>query len=185
MTMIANIATLQPNVTRDEAIRAFSGRVATPWRFVRAARPLRSLAELYVPFTLFQATIRHRNTIDVRLLAADRFSGGLDPFMFDVALDRSTLVTVASRNRLDCVLSVDEVKKSLATKLQRVMFQKGFFKVSGLEIEITPIIEEFYMPYWLGFFGSGTRASIKILDATRRVYEGNKFRAGVEEWLRR
>ena len=183
MTLTANIATLRANVTREEAVRSFADHGSAAWRLIHAVRPLRSVAELYVPFTLFQVTVRHRQTTDTRLLAADRFSGALDPFMFDAPLDRASLVTVASRNRLECSLSVDQVKTSLATKLQRVMFQKGFFKVSGLEIKITPLIEEFYMPYWIGFFGSGTRASLKILDATRRVYEGNKFRSGVEEWL--
>jgi hypothetical protein len=163
-------------------MRSFSERYSGAWWTIRGGGPLRSVAELFVPFTLFEATIRHRGTTDVRLLAVDRFCGLLDPFMFDEPPSEK-LESVKSRNRLDCVLSQEQAEEVLTTKLQRLFFQKGFFKVSGLEMNLVPLMPEIYMPYWLGLFGSGARASIKIIDATRRVHEGNKLRMGVEEWL--
>ena len=152
-----------------------------PWR-TSGTHLLRSVAELYVPFTLFRVTMRRRDACDSRLLAVDRFCGKFDPFTFDEVPQGPALMLLETRNRLDHVLSEDQAAKELTTKLQRMLFQKGFFKVDNAQCHLSPVAD-FYMPYWLGFFGSGARASLKIIDATRGVYEGNKLRNAVEEWL--
>jgi hypothetical protein len=183
MTTSETNLSLRPNVTRGEAIHAFASRGLRNWRMVQKLSPLRSVAELYVPFRLFRTAIQHRDTNDVRWLAADLFTGALDPFTFDEVPGDARFVPVTSRNRLECSLDSRQVESALATKLQRTLFQCGFFRVGGLNIRMEPAIDIFYMPYWIGLFGAGDRASIEVLDATRRRFEGNKFRAGIRKWL--
>jgi hypothetical protein len=171
---------LKMNVSREEAIAAFE-----PNRLVRWAgtRPLRSVAELYVPFRLYQVVTRRGNTSDTRWMALDMLFGGLDPFTFAAVPGESEMVSVTTRNRPDPRLEDEAARSILRTKVQRVLFQTGFFRMAALDIEITPVIDELHMPYWVGLFGAGSKASIKVLDATRRVMEGAKFRHYVSEWL--
>ena len=55
--------------------------------------------------------------------------------------------------------------------------------MSGLEITATPLENELFIPYWLGFRGSGENASVTVLDAVRRRFEGAKVRRIVETWI--
>jgi hypothetical protein len=55
--------------------------------------------------------------------------------------------------------------------------------MKNLDIQLEPVIDCLHMPYWIGFFGANETASIQILDATRRVMEGNKLRRFIYEWL--
>ena len=57
---MARIRSLKPNVTRDEAIEQFSrDRVLGPLQSA-AFGPLRSVAEFYIPFHLFQVEVLNR-----------------------------------------------------------------------------------------------------------------------------
>ena len=65
------ICSLKPNVTHEEAISQFTAQGAT--RLIRAltAGPLRSVAELYLPFRIFRARIVNRGKLEERLVAID------------------------------------------------------------------------------------------------------------------
>src|SRR5207249_7874241 len=74
--MCANpIRILQPNVTQEEALRAFSsaGASALYWR-IRSG-PLRRIADVYVPYFLFCVKC---TAMPPRLLAMDAVDGSLD-----------------------------------------------------------------------------------------------------------
>jgi hypothetical protein len=55
--------------------------------------------------------------------------------------------------------------------------------MSNLAITATPLAEELFVPYWLGFRGSDRNARVAVIDAVRRKFEGAKVRRLVENWL--
>ena len=68
---MASIRTLKPNVTREQAILQFSSTgIPRLFRNVAYGR-LRSVAELYIPFRLFQVQIMNRGKTEERLIALD------------------------------------------------------------------------------------------------------------------
>jgi hypothetical protein len=178
-----HIRVLKANVSRSEAERAFAPAGVSRALGIQKLRPLRSVAELYVPFRAYKVSIRRGKTLDRRWMAIDLISGQLDPFSFESLPSVSEMEIVTSRNRPEVTVDDAAARTILTTKIHRVLFQSGFFRMKNLEIQFEPASVEFHMPYWIGFFGAGETASIKILDATRRVMEGGKFRSFIYEWL--
>ena len=162
---------------------AFNSTGLRRLRWFHDLRPLRSIADLYIPFRLYRVSIQRGNTFDTRWMALDLIFGGLDPFTFDTAPAVDAIEVISNRNHPLPLLEDSAARHILTTKIQRVLFQSGFFRMRNLDIELQPTIEELHMPYWVGFFGAKEKASIQILDATRRVMEGGKFRRFVQEWL--
>lgn len=174
---------LRPNVSREQAVIAFNSSGLRRLRWIHDFRPLRSIADLYIPFRLYRVSIQRGNTLDTRWMALDLIFGGLDPFTFDSVPSANDIEVIADRNRPLPRLEDSAARRILTTKIQRVLFQTGFFRMRNLDIGLDPAIEELHMPYWVGFFGAKEQASIQILDATRRVMEGGKFRRFIYEWL--
>jgi hypothetical protein len=177
------IKALKANVSRSDAERVFAPSGISRALGMQKLRPLRSVAELYVPFRAYKVSIRRGNTLDQRWMALDLISGQLDPFTFESLPSSGDMDIVISRNRPEVALDDAAARTILTTKIQKVLFQSGFFRMKNLEIHIDAASVDFHMPYWIGFFGAGEAASIKILDATRRVMEGGKFRSVIYEWL--
>ena len=42
---------------------------------------------------------------------------------------------------------------------------------------------EFYIPYWVGFYGDEHNLSLTVLNAVRRTVEGSKARRLMKAWL--
>jgi hypothetical protein len=174
---------LRPNVSREQAVAAFNSSGLRRLSWIYDFRPLRSIADLYIPFRLYQVSIKHGNTVDTRWMAIDLIFGGLDPFSFEAFPCAEDMDGINNKNRPQPLLEDSVARQILKTKIQRVLFQTGFFRMRNLDIELQPAIEQLHMPYWVGFFGANEKASIQILDATRRVMEGGKLRRYVYEWL--
>lgn len=177
------IRSLKPNVTREQAILQFASTGIPRWFRNAAFGPLRSVADLYVPFRLFQVQIVNRGQTEQRLIALDAIAGTLDPFQFDHLPTEAETVSVETRNRpraqVDDALAVE----LLVAKLRRFLYGRGFFRMQGLQITATPVPQELHIPYWLGFRGSNGRARVTVIDAVRRRFEGAKMRRLVESWL--
>ena len=92
-------------------------------------------------------------------------------------------VTVTTRNAPATRLEAQVAVERLEGKVRRAIFQTGFFGVRGLQIRTRPLDVEFHVPYWLGFFGHGERATLQAMDAVRRTFEGAKARAVFSDWL--
>jgi hypothetical protein len=174
---------LRANVSRQQAEIAFNSSGLRRLSWIYDLQPLRSIADLYIPFRLYRVSIERGSTRDIRWMALDLVFGGLDPFTFESLPAADDMNIVNNRNRLLPKLEDSTARSLLTTKIQRVLFQTGFFRMRGLNIQLEPAIEELHMPYWVGFFGANEKASIKVLDATRGVIEGEKFRRLVHEWL--
>jgi hypothetical protein len=180
---MAPIRTLKPNVTREQAILQFSS-TGIPRLFRNVAYgPLRSVAELYLPFRLFQVQIMNRGTTEERLIALDAISGTLDPFQFDHVPTDSETVSIVSRNCPSAHLEDAFIGELLIAKLRRLLYSRGFFRMRDLQITAMPLSQELHIPYWLGFRGPNGHARVAVIDAVRRRFEGAKMRRLVEAWL--
>jgi hypothetical protein len=180
---MAPIRTLKPNVTREQAILQFSS-TGIPRLFRNSAYGrLRSVAELYLPFRLFQVEIVNRGQTEQRLIALDAISGTLDPFQFDHIPTDAETVSIESRNCPRAHLEDALVAELLVGKLRRLLYSRGFFRMRDLQITTTLIAQELHVPYWLGFRGSNGHARVAVIDAVRRRFEGGKMRRLVEAWL--
>ena len=177
------IRSLRPNVTRQEALEQFTTR--GPLGFARslAYGPLRSIADFYIPFRVFEVAITNSGKTDHRLVAIESVIGMLDLYQFEHLPQDREIMDVTPRNCLEPRLEDDPAKKLLVEKLRRVLFSKGFFKLRNLEISATPLPGDLHVPYWIGFRGRGERARITALDAMRRTLEGAKVPRLLEQWL--
>jgi hypothetical protein len=180
---MAPIRTLKPNVTREQAILQFAS-TGIPRLFRNVAYgPLRSVADLYIPFRLFQVQIMNRGKTEERLIALDAISGTLDPFQFDHVPTDSETVSIVSRNCPRAHLEDAFIGELLIAKLRRLLYSRGFFRMRDLQISAMPLSQELHIPYWLGFRGSNGHARVAVIDAVRRRFEGAKMRRLVETWL--
>ena len=180
---MTGIRSLKPNVTREEAILQFSSSgLGSVFRNVAFGK-LRSIAELYLPFRLFRVQITNRGLTEERLVALDAVAGTLDLFQFDHTPTDTETTFTETRNRATPALDDTSAAELLVAKLRRLLYSRGFFRVRDLHIAATPIDEELYIPYWLGFRGSDGRARVAVIDAVRRRFEGVKVRRLVEAWL--
>ncbi|HZC66410.1 MAG TPA: hypothetical protein VE545_07535, partial [Candidatus Dormibacteraeota bacterium] len=148
-----SLHTLKPNVTRQDAQRAFSvGPSARFWRL--RSGPLQRIAEAYVPYRGYRVQYNMAGVEHSRFFALDAVTGSLDLFEFPQAPDGEQLLGVQTRNYLPSSLSAAEAENLLREKALRVIFLQGFFKLRGGKINVAREGPEFCIPYWLGFHGT-------------------------------
>jgi hypothetical protein len=180
---VSAIRTLKPNVTQEEAVRGFrSGVFSGVYWWIRSG-PLQRIAEAYVPFWVFCVRYDIGKARKTRFFALDAVQGDLDLFEFPRIPADEELVTVETRNLLMARLQPDAAEDILRTKVLRVLFQQGFFKLRGLKVEIERMPIELHLPYWLAFYGSNGAVKCRVMDAVRRRIEGAKASSFFEEWL--
>ncbi len=180
--MTTSIQTLKPNVSQDEALRQFaSAGLGALYRRFRIG-PLRRIAEVYVPFYLYRVRYQLGRTSHTRFFAMDAVDGSLDLFEFAGVPGKAQFVDLQTRNCLRSALSEKRAVELLRDKVQRVIFQQGFFKSRQYKLEFTREPIDMYLPYWLAFYGDDT-ARCRVMDAVRRRIEGAKASAFFEEWL--
>lgn len=174
------IRVLKPNVTQEEALRAFSttGLSSLYWR-IRSG-PLRRIAEVYVPYFLFRVKC---GKMPPRLFAMDAVDGSLDLFEFPRVPDDQELSSFVDRNRLKATLGEEQAAGLLREKALRIIFQQGFFSIRDVHLEISFVPCELHLPYWLGFYGRESSVRCRVMDAVRRRIEGAKASAFFEHWL--
>lgn len=173
---------LKSQLTQSDALAAFRRRDAGWVRRVRQPR-LRSIARVYVPYYLFQVRIADGRRRQTGLFALDGVSGTLDPYSFKEDLHDIALEPVQSRNRLTATLAVETAWPMLVDKLQRVVFQTGFFRLRNPRFSAVHDPRVLQFPYWVGFYADGPFARLDVLDAVRQRFEGAKARALFETWL--
>ena len=175
-----SIRILKPNVTREDALRAFcaAGFSYVYWR-VRSG-PLRRIADVYVQYFLFRVKCGSSRP---RLFAIDAVDGSLDLFEFARIPAEQEFSFCGGRNCLKAVLREEQAADILRDKALRVIFQQGFFRLGDAHLEISLVPCEIHLPYWLGFYGRNDSARCRVMDAVRRRMEGAKASAFFEQWL--
>jgi hypothetical protein len=174
--------TLKRNVTREEALRAFSEGASARLLQMRTGA-LRRIAEAYVPYWSYRVQYDMAGAVQTRFFALDAVNGSLDLFEFPQLPGGVQLVRVSSRNSLPAQLTPERAEELLREKALRVIFLQGFFKLRGGTIDVARAGAEFHVPYWLGFYGDAQAAKCRVLDAVRRRVEGAKATAFFEQWL--
>lgn len=177
------IQTLKPNVSQEDAIRTFRSRglSALYWRL--RSGPLQRVANVYVPFSVYRVRYEMNAAPTTRIFALDAVHGSLDLFEFPRLPGADQLANVVTRNQLPVRLASAVAEDHLRTKVLRLLFQQGFFKLRALQLEIERLPLEIHLPYWLAFYGHGHTARLRVMDAVRRRIEGGKASAFFEEWL--
>jgi hypothetical protein len=174
---------LRARVTPDEAKQAFSGHgwSALPALGMFSRSRFRSMAEVYVPYHLFRVTISDAGRHQTSYFALDAVTGTLDLYQFE---DKpQDLRLVRSRNRVRAAVDAEGAWPLLVGKLQRALFQSGFFKLRDPHLSGQIERTDLHVPYWIGFYERGPRVRLRVLDAVRRKFEGGKARALFERWL--
>lgn len=182
---MAQIYSLKPNLTLTEAIEQFnSKKLSTAMRRIRFG-PLRSVADVYVPFRVFQVDIKNGERRERQVLGLDAVRGSLDMYGFDHVPDESELILVETRNIPEPLLDENRASQIIAERVRRQIFTTGFFRVSTLTITASALPIDLHVPYWIGLFGSGEKASLMVMDAVRKRFEGAKARELMAGWLAR
>ncbi len=177
------IHTLKPNVSQAEAIEALRPRGIAGLLGRLRMGLLSSVADVYVPFRLYEIDISNGGERQTRWLALDAVSGTLDPYEFERIPSSSKLIPVKTRNRLEPALEERGARELLADKLRRLVFQTGFFRIRDLQMRLEPVALDLHVPYWIGFYSAGKSVRLRVLDAVRGRFEGGKARAFFEAWL--
>jgi hypothetical protein len=177
------IESLKPNVGREAALAHMRGSGPARWLRWAAAGPLRSIADVYVPFHLFRIKISSGAGRQEKLVAIDAVSGTFDLYSFEDIPASEQLMRVLTKNRPAAVLDTQHARELLVERLRRMVFRQGFFRVRDLHIEAEPVKVELHIPYWIVFAGFGERAHLAVMDAVRRRMEGGKVCRFFREWL--
>jgi hypothetical protein len=179
---MARIRSLKPNVTREEATEQFSSGLQDILR-TTAFGPLKSVADFYIPFQLFQVEILNGGKRDRRIFGLDVVNGSLDLYHFEQLPSEREVIYLDTRNCSQPLLAETEAKKIVIGKVQRLLFSTGFFRVRNLHISAEPVAGEIYIPYWVEFRGRGQGVHFAVMDALRRKMEGAKVRHLLQAWL--
>ncbi len=179
---MASIRSLKPNVTREQALEHFSRGVSG---FLRRSvfGPLRSVAEFYIPFRLFHVEILNSGRRERRIFGLDAVSGTLDLYSFPQLPGEGDLIGQETHNCVPARLEGEDANRLVLSKVRRLLFSTGFFRMRDLHISAEAVPGEIYVPYWVGFRGRGTGARFAVLDAVRRQVEGTKVTQMLESWL--
>jgi hypothetical protein len=179
---MTRIRSLQPNVTREQAIRHFTeGAVNRAADLVKGQ--VRSVAELYIPYRLYQVKICSAGREQRQIFAMETVRGVLDLYQFPALPADGALLTLETRNVLPPGLDASQAEERLIGKVRRLIFARGFFRVRDLRIEAKAVSGDICVPYWVCFRGED-KVHLSVLDAVRRRREGAKVRRLVEDWLR-
>jgi hypothetical protein len=182
----AQINSYQSKLTRNQAAACFGG--ATPLglgRFIRRAwtGPLRSLADVYVSFRLYNVEAKRGKHSDRHLIAVDCVDGTLDPCRFDRTPNDSEITRIETRNALVPKLEETITREMASQHIRREVYRTGFLSVTPIQVRAELPVLEFYLPFWIGFFGHGEVARLRVLDALNHRFHGAKARAFFEAWI--
>jgi hypothetical protein len=144
---------------------------------------LRGIAEIYIPYRLYKVTLDDRRVQSVRYYAVDAAVGTLDPYEFATAPEANACVELDTRNFHPVRLSESETRKMAVEKVRRLLYSRGFLRLTNPDITAELIKPEFYLPYWAGFYGNGQNISIRVLNAVQETMEGSKLRHLLKTWL--
>lgn len=177
------IRSLQSVVPRELALRRLSPSGVAGFLRRRTTGKLIGVAEIYMPYRLYKITVNDRGVQATHFLGIDVLTGKLDPFEFTGPDIKDRSVEIETRNHLPLRLPQSEAQAIALAKTRRAMFSRGFFRLAQPSICIETIDSEFYVPYWVGFYGNENNIKVLAIDATRATLEGGKVTECIKSWL--
>jgi hypothetical protein len=145
--------------------------------------PLRGMAEIYIPYRLYKVTVEDRGVRRARCYAIDAASGALDPYEFANLPQPHEWTEVEKSDCYPVRLAEHETRSLAVQKLRRLLFSRGFFRLAYPQLTAELINSEFYLPYWVGFYGDEQNVNLKVLNAVRETMEGSKIHQLLQAWL--
>jgi len=177
------VLSLRSNVSQPEALRLFGGSRLSSLALRMRRGSLQRIASVFVPFTLYRVNHGNGQKRRARFFAIDQVDGTLDPFEFPCAITPGELIAPTSRNCLTPALNREDAHSLLVEKVMRVIFQQGVFELRGPGVRVDREMMDFYVPYWLGFYGEDGALHCRVLDAVRNRMEGDRATKFFENWL--
>lgn len=174
---------LKPNVTLKEARQLLStDGLQGLIRHLRLGR-LRWIAQVYIPFDIFSLDIHRNGMVEEGVIAVDAVNGTLDPYSFAHPPADGECVALETRNALPRVISPQLSQQNAEQRVRRLLYQRGFFRISKLAVNATRQPLGIHVPYWVGFFGGDAHLHVAVIDAVRRQVEGAKVRELLQQWI--
>jgi hypothetical protein len=178
----SRIATLRANITSQQAMETFT-RGAAGWSRRALLGPLRSIADVYVPFRLYRVGINNGAQTQTSIVGLDAITGLLDLYWFTATPSAGEIRHVDTLNYIPVALHEVAARRIVESRMQRLVFQRrGFFGVRPLHANVEAA-GTLHVPYWIGLFGRTERARLVVMDAVGGALEGAKVRRLIYEWL--
>lgn len=144
---------------------------------------LRGFAKIYLPYRMYRVATRDRHVENFRYFALDAVAGTLDAYEFASVPEAGCWAEIETRNCHPITLKESQTREFAIEKVRRLLFSRGFFRLAYPQITAELVHPDFYIPYWVGFYGNERNIRIRVLDAVRQTVEGNKVRQIVRAWL--
>jgi|SRR5713101_2225236 len=173
------ICSLCRKMEHEAALRKLSPSGVRRWWIGK----LRGIAEIYLPYRLYKVILQDRGRETISYYAIDAITGTLDPYEFATLPESEAWSEVETGNVHPAKLHESQTRQRLTEKIQRRMYSQGFFRLRNPRIIAELIKPEFYIPYWMGFYGDERNVSVSVIDAVRQTVEGSKARQIVKMWL--
>jgi hypothetical protein len=171
------ITSIKPNITREQAVAKFRGGFSQ----LRHGR-LRIAADFYVPYRFFQVTCNNGRRKTNTILAADAVTGRFDLIEFNQLPEEGERMSVDTVMLAEERVNDEDAFKLVRERMMRLVFMKGFFKLSRVNLEIN-LAARLHLPYWVGVYERQDRAHLEIINALQGRFEGAKLREIVAEWF--
>lgn len=177
------ISGLPSNMTREAALKRLvpSGAPGVLHRWMTGK--LHAVAEVYLPYRLYNVAIADRRLRNTRYYAIDAATGMLDPYEFAAPPALENFVEENNRNCHPVLLNETRTSQLAIERVRRSLFSTGFFRLKHPSIVANLVRNEFYIPYWLGFYGDEGNLRLAVLNGVRQTYEGSKVRRLIGNWL--
>lgn len=144
---------------------------------------LHALAEVYLPYRLYRVTVNDGRLKGAYYYAIDSATGMLDPYQFTSPPTAKNFADIETRNCHSVLLDEKQTNDLAGAKVRRSLFAGGFFRLRNPLITANLIHEDFYIPYWAGFYGDERNLKIQVLNAVRQTLEGGKVSKVIQQWL--
>jgi hypothetical protein len=145
--------------------------------------PLRGVSEIYIPYRLYSVVFADRGFQRFHYYALDAASGTLDPYEFDAVPESSEWIEVEARNSYPVRVEEQETRRLAMERVRRRLFSRGFFRLAYPQVTAELLQPEFYLPYWVGFYGDDGNLTLKVMNGVRRTMEGTKICHLLKAWL--
>jgi len=177
------ITSLKPRVRRHEAVERFRGRLVTGLVRTWQRGSLVQVRDVYIPYRLFEVRVLNRGEENIHWLALDAVAGTLDLYRLESIPAEDQLLQIETMSAVQPRLPPTEARQIVIERTRRLVYLSGFFRLRDLRIQAEEVGLEFHVPYWVGLYRKGNRASIEVIDALRNQLEGAKVRDLISQWL--
>jgi hypothetical protein len=140
------------------------------------------MALVMLPFWTYEVQVESATFRERYRLSLDALKATLDPYRTDSGAQIEAQAT-QSTNCLPPALSEEDMHDRVIESARRAIYLKGFGRIRELRITVTRAPEgDFYVPYWLGFYGEDD-LTFAVLNANTGRREGAKAVELFREWL--